>query len=245
MHKIDRCRSNIGKSKNQTFTPHPNPNIDAIRESGMIILHHQSVVVLGAMNPAIHHPAWYQAMSIITEAEFEESLRNQVIVTPQLTQFKTENLVLDCTLERWQVSSEAEEINRIMTLAKTTFEKLYHTPVGAYGINHDFHIETKREIAPILMSIIGKTDLPFPPHEEGTAAIIYTAERDDCKFRTVISISPRGQNFLYIQNNVHFDISSEKKEHFDLGPLLDRAFQINEERSQLMRSSLTNAIEGF
>ncbi|MCB1767111.1 MAG: hypothetical protein KDJ22_13805 [Candidatus Competibacteraceae bacterium] len=210
----------------------------------MIILHHQSVVVLGVMNPAIHHPAWYQAMSIITEAEFEESLRNQVIVTPQLTQFKTENLVLDCTLERWQVSSEAEEVNRIMTLAKTTFEKLYHTPIKAYGVNHNFHIETKREIAPTLMSIIRKTDLPFPPHEEGTATITYIAEGDDCKFRTVISISPRGQNFLHIQNNVHFDVSSEEKGHFDLGPLLDRAFQINEKRSQRMRLSITNAIEG-
>lgn len=211
----------------------------------MIVLHHQSVVVLGAMNPVIHHPAWYHLVSIITESELTESLENQVIVTPELTEFKTKYFSLLCAKDRWQISSEVEDADHIISIAKTTFEKLYHTPIGAYGINHDFHIETKKPIGSTLMSIIRKTGLPFPPDEEGTAGITYIAEGSNCKFKAVISPSPRGQHFLYIMNNAHFDISQDQEGQFDFGPLLDRAFQINEERSQLIRSRFFDAIERF
>jgi hypothetical protein len=197
------------------------------------------------MTPAIHHPAWYLATSTITQSEFEESLRKPVVVMPQVAQFASDGFSVVCLPNRWQVSCDTEDGARIVALAKATFDKLYHTPVTAYGVNHDFHAETAKQIPFTLAAIVRKTGLPFPPNEVGTAAITYTAEANGCTFKTVVSESPRGPNFLHIQNNAHFLIPQDTIQPFDLGPLLDEAFRRNEDRSQSMLSSLVSAVQGL
>jgi hypothetical protein len=197
------------------------------------------------MNPAIHHPAWYLATSIITQSAFEESLRKPVVVMPQVAQFASDGFSVVCLPNRWQVSCDTADGAHIIAVAKATFDKLYHTPVTAYGVNHDFHVETVKQIPSTLATIVRKTGLPFPPNEVGTAAITYTAEVSGATFKTVVSESPRGPNFLHIQNNAHFLIPQDTIQPFDLGPLLDEAFRRNEDRSQSMLSSLVNAIQGL
>lgn len=211
----------------------------------MKVYHQQAVVVLGAMNPAIHHPAWYHIMSIITEPEYKKSLSHPVVVSPPVAQFVSDGFSIVCLPDRWQVLSDTPDATRIVALAKKTFDILDHTPVTAYGINHDFHVETAKQISPTLMTIVRQTDLPFPLNEVGTAAITYIAEVKNCTFQTVVSVSPRGPNFLYVQNNVHFPIlpSEDAIKKFDLGPLLEDAFQGHEERVQLMVSNLVKAIQ--
>lgn len=193
------------------------------------------------MNPAIHHPGWYLAMSLITQPEFDKSISNLGIVNSQVAQFENDGFSVLCLPERWQVSCNTADGSRILALAKDTFAKLSHTPVNAYGVNHDFHTETTKLIPSILMAIVRKTGLPFPSDEEGTAAITYTAEVGDATFKTVISASPRGPYFLQLQNNTHF--TQESIGQFDLGPLLDEAFRRNENRSQLMLGNFVKAIQ--
>src|SRR5262245_34493563 len=105
------------------------------------------------MNPAIHHPAWYLATSIIDKPEFEESLRNLVVVTPQFAQFVSKGFSVFCLPDRWQISCETAEGTRIVVIATATFDRLGDTPVSAYGVNHDFHVETDKEIPSILATI--------------------------------------------------------------------------------------------
>lgn len=102
------------------------------------------------MNPAIHHPAWYHAMSIITQSEFEESLRKPIVASPPVAQFASNGFSVLCLPDRWQISCDAADGARIVALAKATFDKLEHTPVIAYGVNHDFHVETSKQIASTL-----------------------------------------------------------------------------------------------
>lgn len=115
----------------------------------------------------------------------------------------------------------------------------------AYGVNHYFHVETAKQVASVLAALVRQTGLPFPPNEEAEASITYTAKADDCNFKTTISASARGPEFLHIQNNTHFVIPQLKNEHFDLGPLIDEAFRRNEDRSQMMLSKFVDAIQGF
>jgi hypothetical protein len=206
----------------------------------------QTVVVLGAMNPAIHHPAWYHIMAIITEPEYKKSLSGQIIANPTAAQFVSEGFSILCLPDRWQVLSEATDATRIVEIAKVTFKTLDHTPVSAYGINHHFHVETTKQIPSTLMTIVRQTGLPFPPDEVGTAAITYIAESKGCTFTTVISASSKGPNFLHVQNNAHFSLPSEETiKKFDLGPLLEKAFEENEARAQLMLSNLVSVIQGL
>jgi hypothetical protein len=218
-------------------------NIRPLGRVNLIILHQQSVVIVGAMNPAIHHPAWYHSVSIITQEEFDASLLKPVLVNQQIAQFAIDGFSVLCFPDRWQASCDAEDGSRIIEVTKATFEKLYHTPISAYGVNHDFHVETTKQIHSTLGAIVRKTGLPFPPDEVATATLTYTVEASGNTFKTTIAPSPRGPNFLHIQNNAHF-IIQESNPQFDLGPLLDEAIRKNEDRSQLMLSSLVDAIQG-
>jgi hypothetical protein len=212
----------------------------------LTVFHHQAVVVVGAMNPAIHHPAWYHAMSIISDSEFEESKRKPIVTTPPLAQFESSGFSVVCLPDRWQASCQTPDATRIVALAQATFGKLYHTPVKAYGVNHDFHAETAKMIPSTLATIVRQTGLPFPPNEVATAAITYEADVDGCKFTTVISGSPKGSLYLYVKNNAHFALVPQASlDVFDLGPLLDKAFRRNEDRAQSMLSDFINAIQGL
>lgn len=195
------------------------------------------------MNPAIHHPAWYNLVSILSQSEFEESLRKPIIATPQMAQYVSMGFSVLCLPDRWQATCEAKDGSRIIELAKATFDKLYHTPVTAYGVNHGFHVETTKQISSTLATLVRQTALPFPTDEEGTGTITYTARAKDCSFQTVVAASPRGANFLHIQNNAHFPLSSGEVTQVDLGPLIEGAYQRNEDRSRLMLSRLVTAIE--
>jgi hypothetical protein len=203
------------------------------------------VVILGEMNPAIHHPAWYKLESIIDETEYRACLSNPVIVNQQIAQFTSHGFSVMCLQDRWQASCNADDASRILSLTKETFKKLYHTPVSAYGVNHHFHIEINRQVGPVLAAIVRKTGMPFPPNEDADASISYAAKVDGYEFKTIISTSARGPEFLHFHNNAHFTIPQLKNEHFDLGPLIDEAFLRNEDRSRMMLSKLVDAIKGF
>src|SRR5262245_51485447 len=131
------------------------------------------------MNPAIHHPAWYHVMSIITKSELEKSFNQPVVASPPAAQFVSDGFSIMCIPDRWQVLIELADATRIVEIAKLMFATLDHTPVNAYGINHDFHAETNKLIPLTLATIIRQTKLPFPSDEKSTAAITYVAEFPD------------------------------------------------------------------
>ena len=108
-----------------------------------------SVVVVGAMNPAIHHPQWYEVVGMLTAAEAQDALRGDaLVVVPQLAQFQAAALQIQCTPARWQVNTaDTEQRGRIIDLAATTFERLGETPISAYGLNARFDVTTGSEDA--------------------------------------------------------------------------------------------------
>lgn len=103
-----------------------------------------SVVLVGAMNPAIHHPKWYELIGMFSADEAQNALRGgTLVVVPQLVQFKAAGLDIQCTPNRWQISTaDQQQRNRIINIAATTFERLGETPVSAYGLNARFNVTT-------------------------------------------------------------------------------------------------------
>src|SRR5262249_48638462 len=96
------------------------------------------IVVTGAMNPAIHQPAWYLAANILSQDEFESSMRQPFTCTQFASMFRLAdtNTQIQCLPDRWEVQvSDAAKITRMREIACRTFELLTHTPVNAFGLN--------------------------------------------------------------------------------------------------------------
>lgn len=110
-----------------------------------------SVVLLGAFNPRIFHPVWFQREGLLSADEEAESLsesRNDgPLVTPDLSRCQIgEEISLECMTDRLSVNAATtlgEE--RLRTLTAAILVKLPHTPITAVGINHSQVFDTRDE----------------------------------------------------------------------------------------------------
>ena len=97
-----------------------------------------AVVVAGGMNPAIHHPFWYQAKGIITPEDASTAIGRTTSV-PGLSQFSGEDWRVLCTPDRWIGASRTQARHQfILDLAVAAFNYLPETPAAAFGLNYEF-----------------------------------------------------------------------------------------------------------
>jgi hypothetical protein len=116
-----------------------------------------SVVILGSMNPRIHHPKWYQLAGIFTEADVESAIKTYpVVCTPSFSQFCVDGLVIKCLPERWDITTQkAADVDRIREIAEKIFDDLLpHTPVNIIALNFDYVRQASGENATGFMTAI-------------------------------------------------------------------------------------------
>jgi hypothetical protein len=107
-----------------------------------------SVVALGAMNPRIHHPKWYELVKIFSADAVNAAIKTEpVICTPAISQCKIGDITIKCLPERWDIqTANRQEIDRIREIAQEIFDKvLGHTPVNVVALNFDYVRETNDE----------------------------------------------------------------------------------------------------
>lgn len=102
-----------------------------------------SIVLIGEFNPAMFHPEWFTKNDIISqeECDFAKSQTQSVplIVTSQLTMFKTSQLNVKIETKRFQVVCEKEPFIIVKDFIVKTFERLGSFMIKAYGINYSAH----------------------------------------------------------------------------------------------------------
>lgn len=165
------------------------------------------IIVVGAMNPAIHHPAWYAATEILSKEESEKAIQSGIIIaSPQVAQFKVGSMSITCDPVRWQIQTEQEsDVSRAVELAEQTFNKLFHTPVSAFGFNFLHHrVVGVPNVAAELGGLVRGLPLGFLGNAKELEAGKMTHERaaDGRVIRTSLEPSVRGSNQVYISINV-------------------------------------------
>jgi len=120
-----------------------------------------SVVVAGAMNPAIHHPQWYLAIDQLSEDEVKAALHTgNFIFVPQLARFQTAGMELQCLPDKWQLSTPARALlPRLVQLSSSTFQRLGETPIRSYGVNTRVELQVDEELGTRLSESLG--DIPL------------------------------------------------------------------------------------
>ncbi|MDE7328488.1 MAG: hypothetical protein K2N57_01910 [Clostridia bacterium] len=102
-----------------------------------------SVVLLGDFNPAMFQPEWFSKNDIISPEEVDFA-RNQsttcpIIITPQVTLFKTSQFSVRIEQKRFQVVADKEPIIVLKDFILKTFERLSGYVITAFGFNFSAH----------------------------------------------------------------------------------------------------------
>lgn len=102
-----------------------------------------SIVLIGEFNPVMFQPEWFSKNGIIAPEEVDFA-RNQtstcpIIVTPQLTLFKTSQFNVKIEQKRFQVVADKEPLIAIKDFVLKTFEKLGGFIIKAFGFNFSAH----------------------------------------------------------------------------------------------------------
>ena len=149
-----------------------------------------TIVAVGAFNPAIFHPDWFRRNEILPSAEVEAALNHPplvatrefthssgLLVTRDFTQVRFESLLLQVTQDRWELATERPDWKKDLgPIVSSVFHALGHTPVYLVGFNLIVHRgvhsvdEVMRQWAPVgaLAEVVGDENPVEPPRVGAT-----------------------------------------------------------------------------
>jgi hypothetical protein len=189
-----------------------------------------SIVLRGHFNPAIITYGWLLAQKLISVEDFADTKPG--VATADISNFQAPWFQCNATSDLLQISTlDPAEFEATRDLTVGILRALPHTPVGAMGINHDFHyrVETDDE-----WHALGDALAPKEPWGEtlklpGTLSLQMLGVRKDDQAGTVRvvvepsnRVSPYG---IYIGYNDHFSLSPESKQPERRQDLLDTVHQ--------------------
>ena len=117
-----------------------------------------SIVLVGHFNPAIFHPAWFEAMDIEPNNSQVDNNSNFSFLN-KIAQFTIDTRRYNIQENRFQIETTTAPWVSILDLTVKTFkEHLVHTPINAFGVNRTVHFKLSdyqsllrlgRKLAPI------------------------------------------------------------------------------------------------
>jgi hypothetical protein len=197
-----------------------------------------SVVVIGAMNPAIHHPLWYIGNDLLPEdTEFQNT-----VVLPDQAYFTSEPFSLQCQVQRWELKAtpaNQETQRKCSEIAKRAFTILAETPVNGFGINFQVELPYSQERH---MEVMLPTFAPFM--DEPTAGYSATGilskaitDLDDqgVSFNGMVNLRLQystSRNCLVCSLNTDFHINppAGKRRRYELGTFIHKGEWIAREQ---------------
>jgi hypothetical protein len=191
-----------------------------------------NIVVVGAMNPAIHSAGWYRLVGVISEAEFNEAVNSKsTFCVPPMAHLELAALKISCQEQRWEVqTTRADQTKRLCDITGKVFDDLLtHTPVSALGFNFNFGFNVGRDAGKAIALELKQSRLSI---DWPSASAEYTVTADKGPYIEKTNISPRGESVVVV-NNYHYDIKGEapKQSFFDLRKMIDESYASHRARA--------------
>src|SRR5208282_3573092 len=149
-----------------------------------------AIVLIGGMNPRIHHPSWYRLVGLFDEEEAEAALKTaHTLITPPLSQIQTPKLTIVCQDDRWEIrTSDPDQVERIQEITYRLFDDILpHTPVQAAGLNFNFVKDTNSsDVAGYLASVLVNAPLGLTTANAVAAEFVLRRSFDDHTVLTAV-----------------------------------------------------------
>ncbi len=209
------------------------------------------IVILGGMNPRIHHPYWYRSVGLLDTEETEQALKTpNTLITPPLAQIHTPNLTIVCQEDRWEIrTTELGQIQKLQEITSKLFDEILpHTPVLAAGFN--FHLRRATEsqdVGRILAATLYKAPLDLKPdHATGGEAVLRRTH-DDHTASVNVQMAPNDKRYVYCLYNFEYRFEGTSG-HFSLGDVVTRRFAVDrgeaEEQTNLIVAAINRLERG-
>ncbi len=187
-----------------------------------------SVVFLGAMNPAIHHPSWYRLTGLCDAnatkiAEEDE----EIALTRDFARFRTPGFEIACVRDSWVITSRQKDaLEQIIEIALGTFEKLPVTPITAFGFNFKYHAKLQvPDVKGYLSDCLGRVPIGLDGLGTTSATFISKRETKDEVLNIQIEPSLTYPDAVFVAFSFHYPIpASDEPRHFNLEPLVRPRF---------------------
>ena len=204
-----------------------------------------SIVVLGDMNPKIHHPTWYQLINLITEDDVQTA--EDVVSTSPLSHFKTPAFTIICATNRWEIQTSKEEsLDRVLRITIVVFDLLGQTPVEVFGFNFNYQRPTRiSDISSFLGMRVASLELGLPVNGESSARINYLKSSGDRRTGITLHASNLGAEFIYAGINFHYEVKKlvGNKKQFDLGTLIRSRFEADRSEAVERLSRILHSVD--
>ncbi len=189
------------------------------------------IQIAGSMNAAIHHPAWYRLVGLISEHEYESAINGRPASGPISSSFLFRAGEIQCQPQAWTVSTaQLEDLSPIVTMAAKLFDDLLpHTPIQAYSIGFFFHAGVQTGIDPRrgLLTAISNANIGLAGPPDGTAHFSHNFGNEAQETSVLIEPSNRDRQRIFLNFKTTFTIQPGtdhagrvKFDQFNIGPLL-------------------------
>lgn len=212
-----------------------------------------SIVLVGDFNPMMFQPEWFSRNLIISPEEVDfaksQTALSPLIVSPQLTAFKTSQFSIKIEQKRLQVVCEKEPFIVIKDFVLKAFEKLGGFTISAYGFNYSAHyaidtLETFQKIGDNLApkkyweSLLGD-EVTGTERKSGLAAIQMQKTKEEKRGQISLILQPsiliKTGVFMSCNDHTNVDIedsnaeqvSEQINENFDKSVAFMRKIQID------------------
>jgi hypothetical protein len=179
------------------------PQVTPPRESYIIL-------VTGAMNPQVHTPQFYRTIGAMDENELQASLKMpQNTTAAAMSQFEygTLPITVSCQPTQWWIQSANDSLwDRMTSIASTVFTKLGGTPVSAYLLASQRHIETTVDVKPVLERKIAELSLGFPSGTSQGSSIELAVNEADYVVAAIMQPSVLSEHGVYLQYQHNYQV---------------------------------------
>ncbi len=203
-----------------------------------------AIVVLGGMNPRIHHPSWYRFVGLFDkeEADLATTSPLTLIISP-LAQIKTPTLTIRCQDMRWEIStSEQDQVQRIQGITSRLFDDILpHTPVSAAGFNFNYRRATKApDVAGYLASVLINAPLGLRVDNAVSGELILRRSFDD--HTSLVSVQPASDDRRTVLSSYNFEYQFKHEGSFKLGDVIAQRYGIDRRESEEQTDLIVEAI---
>ncbi len=167
-----------------------------------------SIVLLGAINPAIFHPSWFHEQGLIAKPDLDSA--EVELVTRQLSVMTIGGMRVIVQPEKFQVETSAVNmLGPLRDLVLGAFKVLEHSPVTAMGLNYNAHykIASKDDWHSIGHRLAPKDIWEHLLDEPGTRSVIIQGKRpgSSAKYLQVqVEPSQKVKTAVYVGTNEHY-----------------------------------------
>lgn len=191
-----------------------------------------AIVLIGAMNPRIHHPAWYQTVGLLDKDEAEAAMKLPLtLTTPMLAQLQTPKLLINCQDNRWEIRTvELDQVQRIQDITCKVFDELLvHTPIAAAGFNFTTYNETAcKDVGMYLSAAAVKSGIGLKGDNAVAAELTLRRRFDD--HTSLVIVQPVADNPRAVLITQNFEYPIQGEGFFKLADVFTRRYA--DDRSQ-------------